>query len=476
MSAGTASGGEAPASERLFLAVVAAAVFVSVMAGTMVNVVVPAIGEDFGASEAQVGWVVTSHLLVFAVGVPLYGRVADLYSLRRLFTAGLLVFAAGSLVCALAPNLPLLVFGRVVQAVGDAAIPALAGVAVAKVLPPGRRGAALGLIVSSVGVGAAVGPVVGGFVEQFFGWQYLFYGVLVMALLLIPGSLRFLPDTAEGGRPFDLAGGVLLGLASGLFLFGVTQGQGEGFGSPSSWGSFLGAALAAVLFAWRISSAPDPFVSPKLFRNGVYTAAVVVGFFTMLANIAATVLVPLLVIEVNGLSPAGAGLVLTPGAVAVAVLSPRAGRLSDRVGARVLVLAGLAVMGLSLFAVSAFGAGATPVLASLGMLGVGAGFAISNPATTNAAAGALPDEEVGVGLGIYQGLFFLGGATGPALVGAFLAARRDVGSGAINPLYALDVAHFSDAFLALSVFVALAAVAALGLRGRDHKLAGKRQG
>ncbi len=448
---------------------VAAAVFVSVMAGTMVNVVVPAIGGDFGASEAQVGWVVTSHLLVFAVGVPLYGRVSDFYSLRRLFVAGLLVFAAGSLVCAVAPNLPLLVFGRVVQAVGDAAIPALAGVAVAKVLPTGRRGAALGLILSSVGVGASVGPVVGGFVEQFLGWHFLFYGVLVMALVLIPFSLRVLPDTSEGGRSFDLLGGVLLGLASGLFLFGVTQGQGEGFGSPSSWGSFLASALATLLFARRIGSVPDPFVSPKLFRNRVYAAATVVGFFTMLVNIAATVLVPLLVIEVNGLSPAGAGLVLTPGAIAVAILSPRAGSLSDRVGARTPVLAGLAVMGLSLFAVSAFGAGASPVLATLGMLGVGTGFALSNPATTNAAAGALPAEDVGVGLGIFQGLFFLGGATGPALAGAFLAARRDSGSDAINPLYALDVAHFSDAFLLLSAFVALGAGAALMLRGRDDE-------
>ena len=151
---------------------------------------------------------------------------------------------------------------------GDAAIPALAGVAVAKVLPPGRRGAALGLIVSSVGVGAATGPIVGGFVEQFFGWQYLFYGVLAMALLLIPGALRLLPDESEGVRSFDLLGGVLLGLASGLFLFGITQGQGEGFGSPSSWGSFLAAAVAAVLFARRIGSCPIPSSPRSSFGTG----------------------------------------------------------------------------------------------------------------------------------------------------------------------------------------------------------------
>lgn len=132
----TAPGGAAPPAEGLFLAVVAAAVFVSVMAATMVNVVVPVIRAEFAVSEAQVGWVVAAHLLVFAIGVPLYGRISDLVSLRRLFCGGLLVFAAGSLICALAPNFLVLVCGRVVQAVGDAAIPALATVAVAKVLSP----------------------------------------------------------------------------------------------------------------------------------------------------------------------------------------------------------------------------------------------------------------------------------------------------------------------------------------------------
>ncbi len=446
------------------MVVVVASVFVSVVAGTMVNVVVPVMQKDFGATEAQIGWVVTSHMLVFAVGVPLYGRISDLFSLRRLFTLGLLVFAAGSLVCALAPNLPVLVFGRVIQAIGDASIPALAGVAVAKVLPPGQRGGALGLILSSVGVGASVGPILGGFVEQFFGWHFLFYGVLVMALLLIPGALKVLPNESGGIRRFDLLGGILLGLAAGLFLFGVTQGQGEGFGSVSSWGSFVGAGISAALFAYRISSVPDPFVSPKLFRNRAYVAATVVGFFTMLANLAATVLVPLLVTDVNGLSPAQAGLVLTPGAIAVAVISPRAGTLSDRVGARMLVVAGLSVMGLAIFSISTFGAGASPVLAAAGMFGVGTGFALANPATTNAAANSLPGEDVGVGLGIYQGAFFLGGGTGPALIGALLAARREGEAGAINPLYTLDAAPFSDAFLALTFAIVLALVAASWLR------------
>ncbi len=463
MSAGAAG---KQVSTRLLLAVLISAVFVSVLNSSMVNVAVPVIREDFGASEAQVGWIITGFLLMYAVGIPLYGRASDVFSLRRAFTFGLLVFGFGSLICVIAPNLALLVLGRIVQGMGGAAVPALASASVAKILPPGDRGTALGLIVSSVGVGAAVGPVVGGVLQQLAGWQSLFYGTLALTLVLLPAALYVLPDTEPAGdRSFDVPGGILLGLTAGLFLFGITQGQGAGFGSPSSWGSFGGAALAAVGFAWRITGARHPFVSPSLFRNRRYVAAVIVGYFSMLANVSCLVLIPLLVSRANGLSPAATGLVLTPGAIALAILSPLAGRLSDRIGFKSLIYAGLGIMLLSVLFISAFAAGGAPYLVTVGMLGVGVGFALTNSPNVNAAAAALPHEETGVGLGIFNGLFFLGGGTGPAVVGAFIAARREANAGAIDPLYQLGAAPFSDAFLLLSVSLLLALTAALGLPG-----------
>jgi DHA2 family metal-tetracycline-proton antiporter-like MFS transporter len=462
----TGAGENSQVSTRLLLAVLISAVVVAVMNSSMVNVAIPVIRRDFGASEAQVGWVITAYLLLYAVGIPLYGRASDVFSLRRAFALGLVVFALGSLVCAVAPSLPLLVFGRVVQATGAAAIPALASASVAKILAPGERGMALGLIVSSVGVGAAIGPVVGGALQQLAGWQSLFYATLVLTLLLLPGAFYALPDTeSSGDRSFDVPGGILLGLAAGLFLFGITQGQGAGFASFSSWGSFVGAALAAVGFAWRITGARHPFVSPSLFRNRRYVAAVIVGYFSMLANVSCLVLVPLLVSQANGLSPAATGLVLTPGAIALAILSPLAGRLSDRIGFKSLIYAGLGIMLFSVLFISAFAAGGAPYLVAVGMLGVGVGFALTNSPNVNAAAAALPHEEIGVGLGIFNGLFFLGGGTGPAVVGAFLAARREANAGAIDPLYQLGAAPFSDAFLLLGVALLLALVAALGLPG-----------
>lgn len=446
------------------------AVFVSVMNSSMVNVAIPVIREDFGASEAQVGWVITGYLLLYAVGIPLYGRAADVFSLRRAFSLGLLVFALGSLVSAVAPNLPLLVFGRVVQATGAAAIPALSSASVVKLLPAGDRGTALGLIVSSVGVGAAVGPVVGGVLQHFGGWQSLFYGTLFFTLLLLPGALYAMPDTnSSGERSFDVPGGVLLGLAAGAFLFGITQGQTHGFASAWSWGSFAASAIAACGFAWRITSADRPFVSPALFRNGPYVAAVVVGFFSMLVNVSCLVLVPLLVSQFNGLGPAATGLVLAPGAIALAIISPISGRLSDRVGAKPFLYSGLTVMLGSVLFLSAFAAGASAYVVAAGMLGVGAGFALTNSPNVNAAAAALKQKESGVGLGIFNGLFFLGGGTGPAVVGAFLASRREAGTDAINPLHTLGAAPFSDAFLILGVALLISLAATIRVRSGVEK-------
>jgi DHA2 family metal-tetracycline-proton antiporter-like MFS transporter/DHA2 family florfenicol/chloramphenicol resistance protein-like MFS transporter len=364
----------------------------------------------------------------------------------------------------------MLVLGRIVQGAGGAAIPALSSVSIAKILPPGERGSALGLIVSSVGIGAAVGPILGGAVGALAGWHYLFVGTLILTTALIPAALYVLPDDSpEDARGFDLPGGILLGLAAGLFLFGITRGQVSGFGSAGSWGSFAGSALAALSFSWRIRSAAEPFVSPTLFENRAYVAAVVVGYFCMLANVSALVFVPLLVSEVNGLSPGQAGLVLTPGAVALAIISPLAGRWSDRIGVRPLIFTGLVTMLLSVLSISTFGAGATPVVVSLGMLGVGAGFALANSPNINAAASALGPEEVGAGLGIFNGAFFLGGGTGPAVIGAFLAARKEADAGALNPLYALDAAAYSDAFLALTLALLISLVAAVGLRSTTAK-------
>lgn len=448
------------------LAVLMPAVLVTVVASDMVNLMLPSVGAEFGATEAELAWIVTGFLLVFSIGIPFYGRVSDRMSLRRLFSFALVIFAAGCLLCALAPGLLVLVIGRIVMGIGAAALPVLSMIAITRLLPERERAMGIGVVSAATGIGAAAGPALGGGIGQFLGWRALFWVVLAVAVVLLPVAWRVLPgESPEGAHPFDLLGGIFLGLGAGLVLFGVTQAQVAGFAAPTSWGSLLAAVVAIALFGWRTARAARPFVPPALFANRVYRTAVAVALLAMLVDLGGLVLVPLLVVDVNGLAPGTGALVMIPAGVAVAALSPVIGRLTGRVGTRSLVLGGLAVMGLSSLSLSTFAGGTSVIPAGAGMLGLAAGFIFVITPIISAAASALPPDQVGVGLGILQGAQFLGAGTGPALFGVLVSARLHSGSGAINPVHTGHAgAAYSDAFLAMAVIVLPAAIVAFRMR------------
>ena len=451
-----------PGSEpslRSLLLVIMGAPFLTTFTGSMINVVLPVIRAEFGASPATIGWVATGYLLAYAIGVPIIGGASDRYGIRRLFALGLTGFAAGGIVCALAPSLSVLILGRTLQGAAGAAVPALATVAVARTLPSGQRGGALGLMASAVGIGSSVGPVVGGALGDWLGWRGLFAIPITLALVLVPLALRSLPEgrTADARR-LDAVGALLLALSAGFFLLGITQGQTTGFRAAYSWGSFLTAMLAAAALAWRTGRVPDPFVPPTLFRNRGYVTALCIGPMGMFVNLSVLMLVPLLIVEVNGLPSSAAGVALTPQAVAQALVAPLAGRLSDRLGVRHPLLMGVTIMIVTVAGLSTW-AGASPAAIAILMAVLGTGFACVQSPASNAAANALREEDVGTGMGLFSGSGFLMAAAGPAISGALLAARQEAAAPAVHPFYGLHAAAFSDAFLALLVPLAVAFVA-----------------
>lgn len=455
---------------RLMTVLVPAMLLIPV-AADMVSLVLPLISDQFAASTGQVAWVVTGFLLMCAVGIPIYGRVADQFSLRLLFTIALSVFALGSLACALAPSLLVLVGGRVVMGMGGAAIPVLAIVAASRLLPSGQTAIGIGLLGAAGGAGTAAGPAVGGMLGQVWGWPALFWLMAAVSALLVPAVRATIRDTAPaGGRRFDLVGGLMLGAGVGMVLLGLTQVESAGFNAPS-WASMLTGVVLAALFVWRNRTASDPFVPPSLFGNRGYVAAVTVIFLAMVVNLATLVLVPLLVIDVNGLTPGQGSLVMIPGGLALAVTSPIAGRLVTR-GANegAVALVGLTAIGLATIFMSTMGAGAAPAYAGIAIFALGLGFALVVTPVTSAVSRLLPSEQVGVGVGIFQGAQFLGAGVGPAVFGAFLAARSAGQPEALNPLHSGDAAVHSDAFLALATVTLLAVVAAVRLRAatRGH--------
>ena len=468
-----------PLTNPLLLVMVLAA-FTSVLNNSMVNVAIPTISTGLNVSPSLSGWVITAFSIVFATGVALYGRVSDSYSFRVTFLSALVIFGIGSLTCALAPSFGWLVAGRAIQAAGAAAIPSLAFGSVARLFAPGKRGVVFGTLSSAIGLGAATGPLIGGLGVSALGWRVLFYGTLSVIGVLFVAAWRFLPDlNAERERQphrfarLDLPGGLLLALGAAALLFGVTAANHAGLTAPSAWGALSVSATLIGLFAWRIRTAAHPFVPPALFANLQFLSAAVIALLSQGAFIGGGLfLTPLLLINELGLTAFQTGLVVAPGAFAVALLAPTIGRLSDKFGPRTVLGISLSWLLMGVLFMSSFAVGASPWMVSIALVIASIGYAgVTSPAA-NAASKALSADIAGVGFGIYQLFFFMGAGTGAAVFGSVLSARQQSTAPAWNPFYdgGAATAAFSDAFLVACIAVLLAMMLLVGL-GRRQPIA-----
>ncbi|NGP45231.1 MFS transporter [Bacillaceae bacterium SIJ1] len=449
---------------KLLIFVLAASVLLSGVSVDMVTPVLSMIGGDVGGSESQISWVVSGVALVLAIAIPFYGRISDFVEARKLFTIGVLILTIGSLICALAPNLAVLVSGRMIMGAGMASISVVSIVVISRVYPPGQRGAVLGIIAGSIGIGTALGPIFGGIVGQWLGWQSLFWVTFTIGILLVIGaqiSMQKIEPLDAEDRSFDMIGGVSLGLAIGLFLYSVTLAETSGFFSVSTITSLSVSLLAFIVLTIRIAKAQRPFIPPVLLKNGMYVRAVFIIFLAMFAYFPILVFIPLLVVEVHHLAPAEAGLLLLPGGATVAILSPIVGHWSDRIKPKYLLSAGLITMVVSTLFMSLF-AGASPLWMAVGVFGAGLAYALINSPANNFAVSTLTKEQVGVGMGLFQSALFLGTGVGSALIGAFLSARREAES-ALNPLYSFEASHYSDLFLAIACVAVVALFITLSL-------------
>ncbi|HYI16561.1 MAG TPA: MFS transporter [Thermomicrobiales bacterium] len=441
-------------NEGWIVALVTACVFMSVVNTTMVNVSLPDIGDSFGASPASLGWLVTLYSLTFGVATPFYGRLGDRYGLRRMFVIGLCIFVVASLLAGLAPTFALLMLFRAGQAFGAAAIPSLGIGMLARAVPQERRGRSLGIVSTAVGAGSALGPTLGGGITQLVSWRMVF---LISALLavLIPLCLRYLPATrGERGTPPDWLGGITLGATiAGILL--VTAGlQRTGATSTLVIISVLVALIGLTITIWRQRIAENPFIERTLLDNRRYLLLCVTGFCAMAGNIGALVVAPFLFDEINGLSAGQIGLALLPTALAVALLSRTTGRLADRYDPFLLIIGGLFVNLVTLILLATFGIGwpVVPFVALSTFLGIGQAF-VNSPLSV-VLTRTDPQRIYGVGLGLYNMLFFVGSGFGAALSTALFEAREGAGS-TILPFYFGDdrYTHISDAFLPAIVFI-----------------------
>jgi EmrB/QacA subfamily drug resistance transporter len=425
---------------------------------TIVNVALPAIRQDLGASVGGLQWSIDGYTVVVACFLMMAGSAGDRFGRRRTFRFGLALFCLGSLLCSLAPSTGALVAFRVVQALGGAMLnPVAMSIIVNTFVDPRERARAIGVWGAVFGLSMAAGPVVGGLLTEHVGWRSIFWINLPIGLAAIALTYRFVPESrAERARRFDPVGQLLVVVALGSLTSAVIDGRRLGWSSPAIVVSLaLAVAAVAALVVYEGRRA-DPLLDLRFFRSLPFAGATLTAVIAFASFSGFLFLNSLYLQESRDLAPARAGLCTLPIAVALTVCSPISGRLVGAGHVRLaLVVAGCAITTAALLLVGL--RQDTPLvqlLAAYAIFGVGLGMV--NAPITNTAVSAMPRSQAGVAAATASTSRQVGASLGVAIAGTLAGGGIHVAHSATfaestHPVFWLTVGY-GAAIVALGVF------------------------
>lgn len=380
-------------TRRSALLVATVGAFLTPFMASSITIALPSIGEEFSMNAILLSWIATIYLLSAAVFLVPFGRLADIYGRKKVFTAGILLYTVSSPLVALSPSAVVLLSFRVLQGMGAAMIFGTSVAILTSVFPPGERGKVIGINVAAVYCGLSVGPFLGGLLTQQFGWRSIFFINVPLGLLVIALILTLKEEWKEArGEPFDYAGTVLYGISLVTIMYGVSL-------LPLREALFFMAAggVGIFLFITWENRIESPVLNMALFRgNRVFAFSSVATFINYSATSAVGFLMSLYLQYLRGFNPQDAGLILLCQPVVMVIFSPVAGRLSDRVEPRIVASFGMALtlMALMTFTLLEENTETTSIVARLAFLGAGLAF-FSSP-NTNAIMSSAEKKFYGI--------------------------------------------------------------------------------
>ena len=456
-----ASPGAVPARQALTIALTSVAFFMVVLDALVVVTALPSIHRSLGGSLGTLQWTVNAYNMAFGAGIITAAALGDRLGRRRVYTAGLAVFTLASAACALAPDVGLLITARAVQGLGAAVITPLSLTILTSAFPAERRGAIVGIWGGISGLGVAVGPLVGGAVTQGLSWHWVFWLNVPVGVAAVVGARLRLPETRGQRTRLDVPGLVLVSAGAATLIWALVQGSQTGWTSTRVLlGLAAGAVAVAGFLAWETRAA-QPMIPLGLFRSASFSAAVAASFLTGAAIYAAAFLTSQYFQLGLGDSPLATGLRFLPWTATPLVVAPLAGALSDRVGARVLLVPGLLMQaaGFAWIVALAGSAGSySRYLVPFIVAGVGVSMAI--PTASAAALNAVAPGLLGKASAIFNTLRQFGAVFGVAIGTAIFNSNGSLaGPAAVTSGY-------RPAMVAAAGFSALGAVVAVAIRRR----------
>src|SRR5215203_2603591 len=418
-----------PMRPKWTFAVVSTALFMVVLDNLVVTTALPSIRADLGASIESLQWTVNAYTLTFAVLLLTGAALGDRFGRKRMFIIGVSMFTVASAAAALAPTTSTLIAARAVQGAAAASVLPLTLTLLSEAFPAGRRGLVLGLWSGISGLAVAIGPLVGGAVVDGISWHWIFWINVPIGIALVPLGARFLAESHGPARELDLPGLLLGGFGLLGIVYGIVRGNELGWGSTEIVASIsAGAMLVAAFVAWELR-APHPMLPMRFFRSRAFAAANGVGFVMSFGVFGSIFLLAPFLQVTQGLSPLEAGIRTLPWTAMPMLIAPVAGILSDRIGSRPLMAAGLALQ-----------AGALGWLASISVPDVpyaslvlpfamaGAGMALVFAPSANAVLGSVDQASAGQASGATNAIRELGGVMGIAVLASVFSTHGSYAS------------------------------------------------
>ncbi|PZI28832.1 DHA2 family efflux MFS transporter permease subunit [Staphylococcus aureus] len=332
-------------SRGKILAALLFGMFIAILNQTLLNVALPKINTEFNISASTGQWLMTGFMLVNGILIPITAYLFNKYSYRKLFLVALVLFTIGSLICAISMNFPIMMVGRVLQAIGAGVLMPLGSIVIITIYPPEKRGAAMGTMGIAMILAPAIGPTLSGYIVQNYHWNVMFYGMFIIGIIaILVGFIWFKLYQYTTNPKADIPGIIFSTIGFGALLYGFSEAGNKGWGSVEIETMFAIGIIFIILFVIRELRMKAPMLNLEVLKFPTFTLTKVINMVVMMSLYGGMILLPIYLQNLRGFSALDSGLLLLPGSLIMGLLGPFAGKLLDTIGLKPLAIFGIAVM------------------------------------------------------------------------------------------------------------------------------------